>query len=376
MVDKLRPLDDNFTLNHFSTRRAFVVYFNPDAIHPVLHIFHSPVVIIWLDNAILLLELICDQFAPALRNLECLVHTSSTYHHHHLTPPLTLARELRNTLWFKGFLTDRHSGTPNSGISQLSTVANREGERGKIRPYGHMPKLSSASDSTKTLDAERADRISRLAGLERLATVRGAHQHLAQSNVQSQLQEPQAQGYFDQASQLHKSTVGSASATGSGCGSVPDSADKMSEEADDGVSSAAFSDDGSASLVGFGEAASSTLSGPISTTSRPPRTVKTSFIKPKRQQSERSGSPMEDIEEPGQAAGDSLASSFNHAKSTPKIKADGSMMSSFGAQEQAERIIDETMHDMEGNVLGSSSQARDLGRFSFEDKHRDGYSKR
>ncbi|MDI1485067.1 MAG: hypothetical protein OHK93_000201 [Ramalina farinacea] len=240
-----------------------------------------------------------------------------------------------------------------------------------------MPKLSSASDSsTNTLDAERADRISRLAGLERLATVRGAHQHLVQSNVQSQLQEPQAQGYFDQASQLHKSTVGSASATGSVCGSVPDSADKMSEEADDGVSSAAFSDDGSASLVGFGEAASSTLSGPTSTTGRPSGTAKASSFKPKRQQSERSGSPMEDIEEPGQAAGYTLASSFNRAKTNPKIKADGSMMSSFGAQEQAERIIDETMHDMEGNVLGSPLQARDLGRFSFEDKHGDGFSKR
>ena len=240
-----------------------------------------------------------------------------------------------------------------------------------------MPKLSSASDSsTNTLDAERADRISRLAGLERLATVRGAHQHLAQSNVQSQLQEPQAQGYFDHASRLHKSTVGSASATGSVCGSVPDSADKMSEEADDGVSSAAFSDDGSASLVGFGEAASSTLSGPISTTGRPSGTAKVSSFKPKRQQSERSGSPMEDIEEPGQAAGYTLASSSNHAKTTPKIRADGSMISSFGAQEQAERIIDETMHDMEGNVLGSPLQARDLGRFSFEDKHGDGFSKR
>lgn len=42
-------------------------------------------------------------------------------------------------------------------------------------------------------------------------------------------------------------------------------ADKMSEDPDDGVSSSAgLSDEGNASLVGFGEAASSTISGPTS----------------------------------------------------------------------------------------------------------------
>lgn len=41
--------------------------------------------------------------------------------------------------------------------------------------------------------------------------------------------------------------------------------DKMSEDPDDGVSSSAgLSDEGNASLVGFGEAASSTISGPVS----------------------------------------------------------------------------------------------------------------
>ena len=70
-------------------------------------------------------------------------------------------------------------------------------------------------------------------------------------------------GYFDQTGQpiigKERSTVGSASATGSAGGRTTWASgsdlyeDKMSE--DDGVSLAAFSDEGNASLVGFGEAA-------------------------------------------------------------------------------------------------------------------------
>ena len=69
--------------------------------------------------------------------------------------------------------------------------------------------------------------------------------------------------------------MGSASATGSvggrttwADGSDVYDADKMSEDQDDGVSSAGLSDEGNASLVGFGEGASSTISGPISTSGR------------------------------------------------------------------------------------------------------------
>ena len=72
--------------------------------------------------------------------------------------------------------------------------------------------------------------------------------------------------------QKERSTVGSASATGSvggrttwASGSDVYDADKISEDQDDGVSSSAgLSDEGNASLVGFGEGASSTISGPIS----------------------------------------------------------------------------------------------------------------
>ena len=68
--------------------------------------------------------------------------------------------------------------------------------------------------------------------------------------------------------------MGSASATGSAGGrttwadgSDVYDADKMSEDQDDGISSGGLSDEGNASLVGFGEAASTT-SGPVSTSSR------------------------------------------------------------------------------------------------------------
>ncbi|RMD41555.1 hypothetical protein DV735_g3569, partial [Chaetothyriales sp. CBS 134920] len=130
-------------------------------------------------------------------------------------------------------------GTPNSAttsMSALSVVAIKDGALGHGRGGGHH--------SNSTLEAERADRISRLAGLERIATARNP-------------------------------TVGSASATGSIAGtrtwaseSLDYDADKMSESQDDGVSSVGgVSDEDKASLVGFGEGAGSTLSGPVSTPS-------------------------------------------------------------------------------------------------------------
>lgn len=120
--------------------------------------------------------------------------------------------------------------------------------------------------STTTLEAERADRISRLAGLERVATSRSS------STSQPGVTAPSPSGYFDNHPSLNlkeKSTVGSASATGSvggrttwASGSDAFDADKMSEDPEDGVSSTSnLSDEGDASLVGFGEGAS-TLSGP------------------------------------------------------------------------------------------------------------------
>ncbi len=165
-------------------------------------------------------------------------------------------------------------GTPNSGttsLSALSTTAIKDGHQGHTLPHGHHH--HSARDSTSssnTLDAERADRISRLAGLERVTTARPSHSsHLSPGSGTNP-----PPGYFDNVPPQVKerSTVGSASATGSvggrttwASGSIDYDADKMSEDQDDGVSSTGGFSDENASLVGFGEGAGSTVSVPIST---------------------------------------------------------------------------------------------------------------
>ncbi|KAJ5154148.1 uncharacterized protein N7500_009587 [Penicillium coprophilum] len=166
---------------------------------------------------------------------------------------------------------DMGPGTPNSGttsLSALSTTAIKDGHQGHPFPHSHHAHQSSTSSTT--LEAERADRISRLAGLERVATARAGGQ------TSGQALPPYAPGYFESQVPKERSTVGSASATGSVAGrttwaSSSDTydADKMSEDhEDDGTSSVGnISDEGNASLVGFGEGANSTYSGPIS---RPP----------------------------------------------------------------------------------------------------------
>ncbi|CAI4217549.1 unnamed protein product [Parascedosporium putredinis] len=214
-----------------------------------------------------------------------------------------------------------HSGTPTStttSISALSTIAIKDGHR------GHLPQNGSRhahTPSTTSLEAERADRISRLAGLERVSTLRGAQQSFnsASSSPISYNQGGQGQGhmighggvylpaqhvtpsYFDAQGQpvaiTKMSTVGTASRTGSYSGREDDEDDTrttteqdedmlsmdnnyregesiMSHDADglddDNLTNRSvggyddrMSDDGSASLVGFGEGAGSTISGPI-----------------------------------------------------------------------------------------------------------------
>lgn len=127
---------------------------------------------------------------------------------------------------------------------------------------GHFGR--GAQSSANTLEAERADRISRLAGLERVSTVRATGSGHVMPGGGSQ---------FDSSvpNFRERSTVGSASATGSVGGkttwaseSVNDP-DKMSEDQDDENSSVGGYDEDNASLVGFGEGANSTVSGPVST---------------------------------------------------------------------------------------------------------------
>jgi hypothetical protein len=134
-------------------------------------------------------------------------------------------------------------------MSELSTVAIKDGHRGHFPHHQHPA------------DAERADRISRLAGLERVA-VTGRHPY---GLVPGAANNPPP-GYFDANNQpqifRERSTVGSASATGSvggrttwASGSDVYDPDKMSEDPeDDRGSTGGFSDE-AVSLVGFGEGA-------------------------------------------------------------------------------------------------------------------------
>ncbi|KAJ4145130.1 hypothetical protein LMH87_003989 [Akanthomyces muscarius] len=230
-------------------------------------------------------------------------------------------------------------GTPTStttSLSALSTTAIKDGHRGHL-PGGPLGRGHQHTPSTTSLEAERADRISRLAGLERVSTLRAPpSQHIpisgagggvaggGDSSLSPQTTPTSTTGfpanfpasqnltasYFDANGQpvavTKMSTVGTASATESSrhgeegmSGSRQTAGDRdedmfsnadtnYRETADSVASMAAepedmdedmedegaatrsvggyedrMSDDGSASLVGFGEGANSTVSGPI-----------------------------------------------------------------------------------------------------------------
>jgi hypothetical protein len=141
-------------------------------------------------------------------------------------------------------------------MSELSTVAIKDGHRGHLSHSHHNP-----------MDAERADRISRLPGLDRVQPARHSTPSAANS---ANPYYPATQGYFDanNAPQItrERSTVGSASATGSQGGRTTAVSgsdfydhDKMSEDTQgdmdvDTSSLGGFSEE-SVSLVGFGEGA-------------------------------------------------------------------------------------------------------------------------
>lgn len=170
-------------------------------------------------------------------------------------------------------------------MSELSTVAIKDGHRGH-NPHHHNNPSSHS-------DAERADRISRLAGLERVTTARNNppqpafHPNQYSSAPQQQQQQgPQSQGqpqflggqqqqttpvqsYFDASGNpaIHRerSTVGSASATGSvgarttwagsdTASNMDSNLDSTADFADD-ASMGGMSEEGTPSLVAFGEGA-------------------------------------------------------------------------------------------------------------------------
>jgi hypothetical protein len=293
--------------------------------------------------------------------------------------------------------TDQGPGTPNSGttsLSALSVVAVKDGHQGHTLSHGHGHGHHNPRDSvssTTTLDAERADRISRLAGLERVSTVRQSGQgHLA-PGVGAANPPP---GYFDNAAPhiKERSTVGSASATGSVGGrttwasaSVGDDTDKMSEDQDDDTSSAGgLSDEGNASLVGFGEGASSTVSGPISTaTARAMAARQNSMGSPSMskattttpQPPNRSSSPMSGIMPSGSTDPryvDGMSYDPNVVDTTmqpaPPV-GQSQQQREFGGvgMEFAERVMRDRLTDGDGRPMGSPDERNQaLGKFSFE----------
>ncbi|PTB69033.1 hypothetical protein BBK36DRAFT_1192865, partial [Trichoderma citrinoviride] len=180
-------------------------------------------------------------------------------------------------------------GTPTStttSLSALSTTAIKDGHRGHLHG-GFFSRGHQHNPSATSLEAERADRISRLAGLERVSTLRPPQTPTSTGRASSMSPQttPTSTAGFPPnypAPLTKMSTVGTASATESHPGDSEDrrtagdgdedmlsSTDTNYREGESGNRSTGtgfddrMSDDGSVSLVGFGEGAGSTVSGPI-----------------------------------------------------------------------------------------------------------------
>ena len=213
-----------------------------------------------------------------------------------------------------------------------------------------------------------------------MATVRGAQAYLAPV-AQANQQQQQHPGYFDNVgNQLGKerSTVGSASATGSlgggttwASGSDVYDADKMSEEQDDGVSSAGLSDEGNASLVGFGEGASSTISGPVSTSGRMATGSKLAGAlgssAPAKQSHRDSGSPMQGVEEDDARTPGGLSYSGDDFD-TNQNKHYRARDADMTTQQRAEDFMRARLGNQDRKPLGSPHEGNALGKFNFEEK--------
>ncbi|EMD00214.1 hypothetical protein BAUCODRAFT_119765 [Baudoinia panamericana UAMH 10762] len=250
-------------------------------------------------------------------------------------------------------------------MSELSTVAIKDGHRGHLSHHHHSgfnQPSSGMSNLSNQLDAERADRISRLAGLERVTTARNPTPH----NLTPGAAAPPAQGghsYFDStgnpAMGRERSTVGSASATGSvgarttwaGSEAGDRDMDKMSESQNaddvdmDSVGPSEEQED-TGSLVAFGEGA-------------------------------RTPARQSVISVPGGGAG---AKTPRDAKMIDGMTYDSNVVDTTAAEasrrhnftspsgaEQAERIVRDHM-DMTSNdrMRGGNAHLGDLGKFGFE----------
>lgn len=265
-------------------------------------------------------------------------------------------------------------------MSELSTVAIKDGHRGHPHHHSHRQQASAPDNQ----DVERADRISRLAGMERVSTVRQTSNASLPVGASAN---NQPQEYFDAPpppggnSNKERSTVGSASATGSAGGRTTwasgsdagETADKMSEDQEMDTSSVGgFSDEGNASLVGFGEGAGSTVSGPVSTGpgSRTPQ-------RQSAQLGSRAGGPVPSSRE-GQdipMTGITPTGSKRDVRMIDGMTYDQDVVDTSHGNpapgagvEAAERIMNERFTSDEGGMSkGTSSEGNaELGKFSFE----------
>lgn len=282
-------------------------------------------------------------------------------------------------------------------MSELSTVAIKDGHRGHL-PHHHNP-----------MDAERADRISRLAGLERVAapgtTAPRNPSNLAPAGYgqQQQFGAAPTPAYFDQNNtpqiMRERSTVGSASATGSvggrttwASGSDVYDPDKMSEDQDIPVSVAqdgdgdaqmeaettssvgGFSDENS--LVGFGEGArtparthsttggmpGSPIAGKVTPTGVPSHMRTDQFSNPSSaSMSSMGGQDARMID--GMTYDSGVVDTVNRTPPPTGVSDAASGRSPSGA-EQAERIMGERFEGEHGGL--QSDGGAGLGKFGFE----------
>jgi len=197
-------------------------------------------------------------------------------------------------------------------MSELSTVAIKDGHR------GHFPHHRNPAE------AERNDRISRLAGLERVAVTGRNPLGLAPGSANNP-----PPGYFDSNNQpqifRERSTVGSASATGSvggrttwASGSDLYEADRlsMSEDQDVETSSIGGFSDEAASLVGFGEGARTPARQHSQIGS--PAIGKASAV-PGYLREQAPGSPMTGVSVPSSTATGQTTSSVDQQKQDPRM---------------------------------------------------------
>ena len=212
----------------------------------------------------------------------------------------------------------------------------------------------------------------------------GTHSQLGQGNL---TQQP---GYFEgpNAQIKERSTVGSASATGSvggrttwASGSDVYDPDKMSEDQDEVSSTSGFSDEGNASLVGFGEGASSTISGPVSTAAARTSAARPSSISSAANRGtpitshlhNQTGSPMGGIASTPTPPGSTdprMMDGVSYDANVIDTTTQGPIPINSEGADLAERIMTDRLgHDDGSRGMGrSEGRGPGLGKFPFEQK--------